>query len=302
MTNESALDKNDVVAIVASSFIEVNSNAFNFLKAQLSTEHMSKDAVIILDCWRDWWGYGARSIRDIQNYVRSLGFNADRIKLRMLYDPRCPIRVTGSQPIRILTAAEARNAGFVLIVGGNGQALLQAAFSKAASSVVDTIAAATADPSCPIIIQSWSAGTTCLGMDTGHSPDKEKKLECSLSKFKDEQITTGLQFFNCSFAPHVQQHDLSRWAQYLSRHQERLCTHPLIPISDGVAFVIRRKGRASIVTDSFNVLLKQLLYLDSFRKASGFTTGYNLVSENVVCTEGDTRRIRLSLGPALKWK
>ena len=133
MTNVSASDKNDVVAILASSFIDVNSNAFNFLKAQLSQSHTSKDAVIILDCWRDGWGYGARNIREIQNYVRSLGFCVDRIMLRMLYDPRCPIRVTGSQPIRILTTAEVCNAGFVLIVGGNGQALLQAAFTKAAS-------------------------------------------------------------------------------------------------------------------------------------------------------------------------
>ena len=100
MTNESALDKNDVVAIVASSFIEVNSNAFNFLKAQLSTEHMSKDAVIILDCWRDGWGYGtARSVRKIENYVRSLRFGAGA--LRMVYDPRCP-------RIHNLSAAEVR--------------------------------------------------------------------------------------------------------------------------------------------------------------------------------------------------
>ena len=93
MTNVSALDKNDVVAILSFS------------------------------C-------GARNIRLIQSYVRSLGFGVDRIMLRMLYDRRCPIRVTGSQPIRILTTAVF---AMQLIVSCNGQALLQATFTKAAS-------------------------------------------------------------------------------------------------------------------------------------------------------------------------
>ena len=89
MTNEGASDKIDVVAIVASSRIEESSNTYNFLKGQLSPLHTSRAAVIILDCWRDGWGYGTtRSIRQIENYVRSLGFDADKIMLRMVYDPR----------------------------------------------------------------------------------------------------------------------------------------------------------------------------------------------------------------------
>ena len=123
MTNEGASDKFDVVAIVASSRIVESSSTYNFLKDQLSPFHTSRDAVIILDCWRDGWGYGtARSVRKIENYVRSLRFGAGA--LRMVYDPRCP-------RIHNLSAAEVKNAGFVLIVGGNGQALLQAAFSEA---------------------------------------------------------------------------------------------------------------------------------------------------------------------------
>ena len=112
MTNVSVSDKNDVVAILASNFIDVNSNAFNFLESQLNQSHTLKDAVIIFDCWCDGWGYGARNIKLIQNYVRSLGFGVDRIMLRMLYDRRCPIRVTGSQPTRILTTAEVCNAAY----------------------------------------------------------------------------------------------------------------------------------------------------------------------------------------------
>ena len=93
MTNVSALDKNDVMAILSFS------------------------------C-------GARNIRLIQSYVKSLGFGVDSIILRMLYDHRCPIRVTGSQPICILTTAVF---AMQLIVSCNGQALLQATFTKAAS-------------------------------------------------------------------------------------------------------------------------------------------------------------------------
>ena len=93
MTNVSALDKNDVVAILSFS------------------------------C-------GVRNIRLIQSYVRSLGFGIDSIMLRMLYDPRCPIKFSSGPQICNLTVAEVKKAGFVLIVGGNGQALLQAAFSN----------------------------------------------------------------------------------------------------------------------------------------------------------------------------
>ena len=180
--------------------------------------------------------------------------------------------------------------------------MLQAAFSEAGGSVVQAIAAAIADPSCRIIIQGWSAGTTCLGMHTCHSRDREAKLECSLSKFKDEQITSGLQFFSCSFAPHVQEHNLFRWIKYLTRHQERLCTGPIIPIVDGCAIVLRRIDGASIVTDTYSVLLQQLRFLNEFRKASGFQTNCNLVSDHAVRTHCSTRMSRLSLGPALKLK
>ena len=44
-----------------------------------------------------------------------------------------------------LSAAEVNNTGFVFIVGGNGQALLQAAFSEAGGSVFQAIAAAHLD-------------------------------------------------------------------------------------------------------------------------------------------------------------
>ena len=147
--DEGASEKFDVVAIVASSKIKEGSSTYKFLKDQLSPLHTSRYAVILLDCWRDGWGYGTtRSVRQIENFVRSLGFDAGSIMLRMVYDPRCPITVSRGPWIENLSAAEVKNAGFVLIVGGNGQALLQAAFTKAASSVVEAIAAAIADPSC----------------------------------------------------------------------------------------------------------------------------------------------------------
>ena len=84
--------QNDVVAIVASSCIEKDSGTFNFLKQQLTPSHTSQLAIVIFDAWRDGWGSDTgRSVSKMESYVRSLGFNASSIKLRMLFDPRCPM-------------------------------------------------------------------------------------------------------------------------------------------------------------------------------------------------------------------
>ena len=286
------------MAIVASSRIEKDSGAFKFLKQQLTPSHTSQLAIVIFDAWRDGWGSDTgRSVSKMESYVRSLGFNANSIKLRMLFDPRCPIKLSGPK-IGNLTVSEVESAGFVLFVGGNGQALLQAAYSTAGVSVIEAIAAAIADPSRFFIIQSWSAGSTCLGQDTHHSRDKEKELVCSLNKFKGTQIEMGFQFFGCSFTPHIKERDLPSWVNVLSLRCKNL--KPIIPITDGCVLVMRRDGPASIVTENDRVLDKQLRCLEVFRKALGLAPYCNLVPDHAVCIDCIKRKARLALGPARK--
>ena len=126
---------------------------------------------------------------------------------------------------------------------------------------------------------------------------------CSFSKFQGAQILTGLQFLECSIAPHVKECHLKWWVKYLTRRQERLRTCPIIPIADGNTLVIRRKSKASIVSDNQEALFKQLHLLDFFREASGFARDCNLDADHAcVCTDSSKRLARHGLGPALKFR